>query len=100
MKHKIAFFSESQQQGKTDRTYSNMRTEYAWYNVLDSTHHPILSMETIPDNSYDLGIIIIPKELEHYSNFDAASHLKRICKKTLYSIINNPTLILMGVCKF
>ena len=81
---KIAFFSESPQQGKTPRNFANMRTEYAWYNALDSTHHPILQMEQIPDNIYDLGIIIIPKELEQYANFDAAGHLKRICKKTAF----------------
>ena len=63
---KIAFFSESGQQGKTPRDFTNMRTEYAWYNVLDSTHHPILHMESVPDKSYDLGIIIIPKELDAY----------------------------------
>ena len=43
----IAFFSESPQQGKTPRNFTNMRTEYAWYNVLDSTHHPILDMPNI-----------------------------------------------------
>ena len=84
MNHKIAFFSESPQEGKTPRNFTNMRTEYAWYNVLDSTHHPILHMESIPDNSYDIGVIIIPKELEHYVNFDAAGHLKRVCKKTAF----------------
>tara|TARA_Y100001973_G_C5181058_1_gene324915 strand:- start:456 stop:1406 length:951 start_codon:yes stop_codon:yes gene_type:complete len=81
---KIAFFSESPQEGKTPRNFTNMRTEYAWYNVLDSTHHSILNMVNIPDNSYDIGVIIIPKELEHYANFDAAGHLKRICKKTAF----------------
>ena len=84
MNHKIAFFSEAGFQGKTERSHLNMRTEYAWYNVLDSNHHPILSMGSIPDNSYDLGIIIIPKELDNYANFDAAGQLKRICKKTAF----------------
>jgi len=84
MNHKIAFFSEAGFQGKTERSHSNMRTEYAWYTVLDSTHHPILSMENIPDNSYDLGVIIIPKELDNYINFDVVGHLKRICKKTAF----------------
>ena len=64
MNHKIAFFSESPQEGKTARNFTNMRTEYAWYNVLDSTHHPILHMENIPDNSYDIGVIIIPKNVK------------------------------------
>ena len=80
----IAFFSESNFSGKVPSNYENMRTEYAWYHALDVTHHPILSMGEIPNDSYDLGIMIIPKELEHYANFDAAGHLKRICKKTAF----------------
>ena len=80
----IAFFSESPQEGKTPRQHSNMRTEYAWYTALDATHHPILSMENIPDKTYDLGIVIIPKELDRYLNFDLAGNLKRVCKKTAF----------------
>ena len=81
---KIAFFSESQQQGYTERKHSNMRTEYAWYVSLNAIHHPIPLMGNIPDNTYDLGIVIIPKELEGYIGFDLVGHLKRICKKTAF----------------
>jgi hypothetical protein len=64
---KIAFFSESQVNGKVPRTFDNARTEYAWMMALDAPHYNI---NTFPSNWYDymtsadkfdLGIIIIPK---------------------------------------
>ena len=80
----IAFFSEAGFEGKTLSNFENMRTEYAWYYALDATHHPILKLDTLRDNQYDIGVIIIPKELDHYVNYSVVDELKRVCKKTAF----------------
>ena len=80
----IAFFSEAGFEGKTLSNFENMRTEYAWYYALDATHHPILKLDTLRDNQYDIGVIIIPKELDHYVNYPVVDELKRVCKKTAF----------------
>ena len=59
---KTAFFSESNFDGKISRDFKNMRTEYAWYVGLDSTHHYVGHLPNMQENTYDLGIIIIPKK--------------------------------------
>ena len=81
---KIAFFSESPLRGKVKRDYENMRTEYAWYSALDAEHYPIVDMPNIEDNTYDIGIVIIPKELDYFANFPLAEQLNRISKKTAF----------------
>ena len=79
---KIAWFTEMTYLGvKFPRTHDNMRTEFAWFVAQDATHHNILSLEKLPDNEYDLGVIIIPKDVESYFNFDVVSHIRRVCKK-------------------
>ena len=77
----IAWFSEMGFDGKTDRNHKNMRTEYAWWVVQDSTHHNILKLQNLQDNQYDIGIIIIPKHVDRFMDFDIVSQLKRVCKK-------------------
>ena len=79
--NKIAWFSEMGFDGKTSRSHRNMRTEFAWFVALDAMHHNILKLKNLPNNSYDLGIIIIPKGVEHFINFDIVGNLKRVCKK-------------------
>ena len=59
---RVAFFSESNFDGKISRNFLNMRTEYAWYVALDSTHHHVSTIQTLEENMYDLGIVIIPKK--------------------------------------
>ena len=59
---RIAFFSESNFDGKIPRNFENMRTEYAWYVGLDATHHYVGHLPSMEENMYDLGIIIIPKK--------------------------------------
>tara|TARA_Y100000361_G_scaffold154177_1_gene178580 strand:- start:311 stop:1258 length:948 start_codon:yes stop_codon:yes gene_type:complete len=81
---KIAFFSESPLRGKVKRDFNNMRTEYAWYSALDAEHYPIVDMPQIPDDTYDIGIVIIPKELDYYAKFPLAEQLRRISKKTAF----------------
>ena len=58
---RIAFFSESNFDGKIQRGFDNMRTEYAWYVALDATHHPLPKIQTLPDKLYDVGVMILPK---------------------------------------
>jgi len=67
--------------GKTPRSHKNMRTEFAWFVALDAMHHNILKLQELPDNTYDLGIIIIPKHIEQFVNFDIIGNLKRVCKQ-------------------
>lgn len=78
---KIAFFSEMGFEGKTDRAHENMRIEFAWFVALKSTHYNIQKLATLENNSYDIGIIIIPKNIGSYKNINIPYHLKRICKK-------------------
>ena len=56
---KIAFFTEMGFTGKISRKHDNMRTEFAWMCALDADHYNI---NQIPNQQYDLGIVIIPKK--------------------------------------
>ena len=60
-----AFFSESNFDGKIQRGFDNMRTEYAWYVALDATHHYVGHLPSMEEKMYDLGIshIKIGREL-------------------------------------
>jgi len=79
---KIAFFSESPFDGKIPRDFDNMRTEYAWYVGLDATHHNIESIQSLDDNMYDLGIVIIPKtKIDYLMVYPLIEQMKRTCKK-------------------
>jgi len=85
MNHKIAFFSESPFDGKIKRNFDNMRTEYAWYVALNATHHYIGNLPSIEDNTYDLGIVIIPKKnIDSLMQVDMVKQMKRVCKKIGY----------------
>ena len=77
----IAWFSEMGFDGKISRNHENMRTEYAWWVAQDAVHHNILKLQQLPNNIYDLGVIIIPKHVERFMNFDIVTELKRVCKK-------------------
>ena len=79
---KIAFFSESNFDGKIPRDFENMRTEYAWYVALDATHHYVGHLPSMEEKMYDLGIIIIPKtKIEHLMQVDLIKQMRRVCKK-------------------
>ena len=79
---KIAFFSESNFDGKIPRDFNNMRTEYAWYVALDATHHYVGHLPSMEDKMYDLGIIIIPKKnIEQLMQVDLIKQMRRVCKK-------------------
>jgi hypothetical protein len=71
---KIAFFTEMGFYGKIPKTHDNMRTEFAWMCALRADHYNI---NDTPVESYDLGIVIIPKK---NPSFDI-ERLKVSCKK-------------------
>ena len=78
---KIAFFSEGGYTGKIPRNHPNMRTDVAWIHALDATHYPLNQLHTVPDNSYDFGIVIIPKKKEHIFEYPLIEQMRRICTK-------------------
>ena len=71
---KIVFFTEMGFSGKIPRTHENMRTEFAWMCALNADH---CNINSTPNEQYDLGIIIIPK---NNPNFDI-NELKQYCGK-------------------
>jgi len=55
---KIAFFSETGSNQRYPRDFPNARTEVAWCLTLEA---PMCALDALPDEHFDLGIIIIPK---------------------------------------
>jgi hypothetical protein len=78
---KIGFFTEGGYQGKVPRENPNMRTDMAWICALDATHHPINTIHELPDNLYDVGIVIIPKKRQYLIEYPLVEQLKRVCGK-------------------
>ena len=58
---KIGFFTEGGYKGGIARDNPNMRTDLAWIHAMNATHHPWPELAEIPNDTYDIGIIIIPK---------------------------------------
>lgn len=80
---KIAFFTEMGFVGKTPRDHKNMRTEFAWFVALGAEHIPIQQIQNV-QSQYDLGILIIPKNVGNFINMDIVSNMKRVCNKTSF----------------
>ena len=78
---KIGFFSEAGYEGKVPRNHPNMRTDVAWVCALNATHHPIPTLQNLPNNLYDVGIMIIPKKRERLLNYPLLEQYRRVCKK-------------------
>ena len=78
---KIAFFSEAGYTGKIPRNHPNMRTDVAWVCALKADHYPLLTLHQVPDNSYDLGIVIIPKNKELLFEYPLIEQMQRVCGK-------------------
>ena len=78
---KIIFFSEGDFSGTLPRDHPNLRMPEVWYSSLNCPHHPISRVHEIPDNSFDIGIIIIPKKLHHLTSYPLLENLRRSCKK-------------------
>ena len=55
---KVAFFSETGNNQKYPRDFPNSRTEVAWCLALDA---PMCALDALPNEHFDLGIVIIPK---------------------------------------
>ena len=53
----------------------------AWWCALDANHHPLQIIHELPDNSYDFGIIILPKNRKPLLSYPLLEHYKRVCKK-------------------
>ena len=81
---KIGFFSEAGYEGKVPRNYDNMRTDVGWVCALGATHHPIPKLRSLPNNLYDVGVMILPKNrkslLEWFPN-PVLEEYRRVCKK-------------------
>ncbi len=77
----IGFFTEGSYEGKVPRNHPNMRTDLAWVCATNGTHHPMITLHQLPDNLYDLGIMIIPKKRRPLLQYDLLSNYKRVCKK-------------------
>ena len=78
---KIGFFSEGGYEGKVSRDNPNMRTDVAWVCALNATHHPIPTIHELSDNSYDVGIMILPKNRKPLLNYPLLEQYKRVCNK-------------------
>ena len=55
---KVAFFSETGNNQRYPRDFPNSRTEVRWCLALDA---PMCALEVLPEEHFDLGIVIIPK---------------------------------------
>jgi len=79
---KIAFFTEAGYIGPVDRNNPNMRTDQAWVCALGAFHYPVTQL---PQNNFDVGIVIIPKEKnrEHlaYNDYPLVSNIKALCSR-------------------
>ena len=78
---RTAFFSEAGYNGKVTRDNPNMRTDVAWVCALDAVHHPIPTIHELPDDSYDVGIMILPKNRKSLLNYPLLEQYKRVCNK-------------------
>ena len=76
----INWFSELPLKGKVDRNYKNMRTEFAWFVAQDANHTSLYDLPNLESDSVDIGIIIIPKNVEKFLYMDILKHLQRVCK--------------------
>ena len=77
---KIAFFTEGQYTGRIPRNNPNMRTDVAWICALDAVHYPINKIHEL-NETFDLGIVIIPKNKEILFDYPLIENMKKICKK-------------------
>ena len=77
----VGFFSEAGYEGKVSRNHPNMRTDVAWVCALNATHHPLPKIQTLSDNLYDIGVMILPKKREMLLDYPLLEQYRRVCKK-------------------
>ena len=78
---KVGFFSEASYEGKVPRNHHNMRTDVAWVCALEAYHCPIPMIDTIENNSFDVGVMILPKNRKPLLDYPLLEHYRRVCKK-------------------
>jgi hypothetical protein len=78
----VVFLTEGGYQGKVSRTNPNSKLPLPWISKLNADHYPIPLVEQLKDNSYDIGIVILPKNKKPFLNIDVVNHMKRVCKLT------------------
>lgn len=86
---RIAFFTELPFTGKVPASHPNMRTEFAWMNVLNADHYSFAPGFTFDhlteEDSYVLGIIIFPKDIKpSLLNTDLVSKVRKSCKHVTF----------------
>ena len=85
IQNKIAFFTEAGYSGKISRDIP-MRTDQAWVCALDADHHCVFNMNKIAE-SYDIGVVIIPKEKNRNSlaeqNYPLIKTIRNNCNKVM-----------------
>ena len=82
--NKVGFFTEGAFEGKIPKNYNNIRTDTAWMYLTDATHHPLPRLKSLPDNLYDVGVMILPKNRKSLLNYFPTPLLdsyRRVCKK-------------------
>ena len=77
----VGFFTEGGFEGKLPKDYNNIRTDAAWMYLTDATHHPLFKINTLSDNTYDVGVMILPKKRRMYMDFPLLEEYRRVCKK-------------------
>ena len=78
---KTGFFSEASYEGLVPRNHPNMRTDVAWVCALEAYQCPIPMIDTIEDNTFDVGVMILPKNRKPLLNYPLLEQYKRVCKK-------------------
>lgn len=83
---KIAFFTELPFEGKVGENFVNMRTEFAWMNALDADHISISNLKQPAqlNRQYDLGVLILPKNISSFVNIDLIHHARKYCQKVAF----------------
>ena len=87
---KILWLSENPAEGKISRNMPQMRTDFAWFVASDGCHTNIGNLLKLPDNSYDVAIIILPKredilyQISAHNGFDLIGQMSRVAKKIGY----------------
>ena len=80
--HRIGFFTEQGYEGKIDRKNNiNLRTDSSWISAIGATHHPLPKLFKLPDDLYDICVMIIPKDRRELLNRPILEHYRRVCKK-------------------
>ena len=78
---KVGFFTEGGFEGKITLDNINIRTDAAWMYLTDATHHPFPRLQDLPDELYDVGVMILPKKRRMLLNYPLLEQYRRVCKK-------------------